>query len=56
MSNQNKLRWDDGIVHVCFGESDRPISQNYFKKRSGITNNRTLDKIQRKSGIKLSKP
>lgn len=53
MPSQERMEWNGGVVRICFGESDRPFTQNYFEKRSGITNGRTLDKIQRKSGIRL---
>ena len=52
MPDLEKIQWND-VVRICFGESDRPVKQKYFKKRSGITNSNTLVRIQRKSGIKL---
>jgi len=53
MPDLEKIQWNGGVVRICFGESDIPLTQDYFRRRSGITNGRTLDKIQRKSGIKL---
>jgi len=49
----DKIEYKDGIVYACLGESDKPITREYFKSRSGISHEMTIDRIVKNTNFKF---
>ena len=49
------IEWKQGLLYACAGESKKQVTRQYFMDRSGISNDNTLNLIERECRITLKK-
>lgn len=48
-----EIEWKHGIIYACAGQSSQLVTKQYFKDRSGISSDKTINKIVRDWQIKF---
>ncbi len=51
MTALKEVEWKQGLLYACAGQSTQLVTKQYFKDRSGISNDKTVDRIARECRI-----